>query len=206
MKVFLYLDIILHFKLSILFNCNLFLIKNLVIKYHKFKIVSTAFNPHQLITKSKMYKKINILTHTIFLGVIFYLAYKFMLAQAATVQAVDKVKLLNNAADNFIRFGFYLCLISLVLVNILAFKTKRLFWLVVPLLFTAFVSWVMSWQADTIFIFTKQNGLWDGGFSLSEFVAFVIVFFAVIILVINYFILKAIVYKTMKNYSSKAKN
>ena len=153
-----------------------------------------------------MYKKINILTHTIFLGVIFYLAYKFMLAQAATVQAVDKVKLLNNAADNFIRFGFYLCLISLVLVNILAFKTKRLFWLIVPLLFTAFVSWVMSWQADTIFIFTKQNGLWDGGFSLSEFVAFVIVFFAVIILVINYFILKAIVYKTMKNYSSKAKN
>ena len=64
----------------------------------------------------------------------------------------------------------------------------------------------MSWQAEAIFIFTKQNGLWDGGFSLSEFVAFVIVFFAVVILVINYFILKAIVYKTMKNYSSKAKN
>ena len=98
------------------------------------------------------------------------------------------LKLLNIAADNFIRFGFYLCLVSLVLVNILAFKTKRLLWLFVPLLFTVFVSWVMCWQAETIFVFTKQHGLWDSGFSMSEIVAFFIVFFAIIILTINYFI------------------
>lgn len=121
---------------------------------------------------------------------LYYLTYNFSQLRDCNLSALQKAKLLNNSADNFINTGFIICVISWVWANVLAIQTKCSFWVFMPFLFTVIVACLMSWQAETIFIFNKQNGLWKGGFSLSYFLGIVIIFTAAAILGINYLILK----------------
>ena len=138
-----------------------------------------------------MYKKITIIISFLLAAVLGYLQYRYFQAQSSTAFGAEKVSLLNTAADNFSNVGFIICISTWVLVNITSVKTKQLFWLCIPFLFTVFVSWIMSWQDEDIFIFNKQNGLWKGGFSLSYFFGTAIIIFAAVLLVINYSILKS---------------
>lgn len=121
---------------------------------------------------------------------LYYLTYNFSQLRDCNLSALQKAKLLNNSADNFINTGFIICVVSWVWANVLAIQTKCSFWVFMPFLFTVIVACLMSWQAETIFIFNKQNGLWKGGFSLSYFLGIVIIFTAAAILGINYLIIK----------------
>lgn len=118
------------------------------------------------------------------------MAINYAQIQDYNLTALQKVKLLNKAADDFINVGFIICILSWIWTNLFVVKTKQLFWFFIPFLFTVFVSWIMSWQDEDIFIINKQNGLWKGGFSLSYFFGIAIIIFAAVLLVINYFILK----------------
>ncbi len=142
--------------------------------------------------------KINILVHVLLATVLFYLAYKYMAIITYSIIPIDKVKLLNQATDNFTNIGFIICLISWVFTNVVIIKTKQLFWIFIPFLFTVFVCFVMSWQAEDIFIFNKQNGMWKGGFSLNYFLGAIIIFFAAVILMFNFFILKSKIKKSLQ--------
>ena len=144
-----------------------------------------------------MLKKINLLVNLLFLLILFYLAYQFIQLQNLNLKVLEKSNLLNKAADDFINIGFYISILIWILSNINVVKTKQKWWLLAPLLFTIFVSLVMSWQAECIFIFNKQNGLWKGGFSLSYFFGLAIIFFAVIIFTINYYIVKSFLNNNM---------
>ncbi len=130
-----------------------------------------------IIYKNKtVHKKINFLCNLLLLIILFYLAYKFAEVKGYNITAVEKAKLLNVAADNFVNFGFIICIVSCIWVNVLILKTKQLLWLCFPFLFTLFVSLVMTWQSEYIFIYDKQNGMWKGDFSLSYFLGIVIIF------------------------------
>lgn len=137
-----------------------------------------------------MYKKINIVINFLFIVILLFLAYKYNQIYDYNFTAKEKVRLLNNATDNFSDFGFVICIISLIWTNVLVIKTKQLFWFVMPFLFSVIVSVGMSWQLESIFIFKKQNELWEGSFSLSGLFAIVLILFALIVLGINYFILR----------------
>ena len=138
-----------------------------------------------------MYHKINIAINLLFVVVLSYLALNYAQIHDHNLTALQKVKFLNKAADDFINVGFIICILSWIWTNVFVVKTKQLFWLCIPFLFTVFVSWIMSWQDEDIFIFNKQNGLWKGGFSLSYFFGTAIIIFAAVLLVINYFFLKS---------------
>lgn len=138
-----------------------------------------------------MYHKINIAINLLFVVVLSYLAINYAQIHDYNLPALQKVKLLNKSADNFSNVGFIICIVSWIWTNVFVIKTKQLFWLCISFLFTVFVSWIMSWQDEDIFIFNKQNGLWKGGFSLSYFFGTAIIIFAAVLLVINYFILKS---------------
>ncbi len=140
-----------------------------------------------------MYKKIAVIVSFLLAVVLVYLRYRYFQAQKSTAFAAEKVILLNDASDNFSNYGFIICILSLVLVNITSLKTKQLFWLLLPFLFTVFVAYAMSYQAENIFIFTKDNGMWEGGFSLSSLLSIIIIAVATILLTINYFVLKNII-------------
>jgi hypothetical protein len=124
-----------------------------------------------------MYKKTYLFLNFLCFVVLCYLLYEFLQVQNFIIPATEKVQSLNDKADDFINTGFAICLFSWITSNIMAVKSKHLFWLLMPFLFTALVSWIISWQAETIFIFNKQNGLWKGGFSLSYFFGIAIVIF-----------------------------
>lgn len=124
--------------------------------------------------------------------------YKSTQVQNYKLEAVQKIQLFNQAADNFASAGFVICLASWLWVNVLAVKTRQALWVWLPFLYTVFVSWQTSYQEESIFIFNKQNGMWKGGFSLSFFFGVAIIFFSLIVLVINYLILTSL-QKNKKN-------
>lgn len=93
-----------------------------------------------------MYKKINITLNALFVIALVYLMYKYTQAQNIYLPAIEKAKVLNNAADTFITIGFIICLLSLLWTNMLALKTKQLLWFWLTFLFGVFVSWNMSLQ------------------------------------------------------------
>lgn len=138
-----------------------------------------------------MYHKINIAINLLFVVFLFYLAINYAQIRDNNLTALQKVKLLNKAADDLINVGFIICILNWIWTNLFVVKTKQLFWFFIPFLFTVFfVSWIMSWQNEDIFIVNKQNGLWKGGFSVSYFFDIAIIIFAAVLLVINNFILK----------------
>ncbi|MBP6431081.1 MAG: hypothetical protein KA319_04885 [Ferruginibacter sp.] len=142
-----------------------------------------------------MYKKITIVLTLLFTAALVFLAYKYYQAQDYKLIANEKINYLNQAADNFYTYGLIICIASWLWVNIAAFKTKQLFWLWIPFLFVCFVAYKMSYHAEDIFIFNKQNGMWKGGFSISYLVSIVLVLISIVVLCINFFILKNVTKK-----------
>lgn len=137
-----------------------------------------------------MYKKINIALNILFMAVIMLPAYNYFLVQNNDINLTLKINLLGKAADNFFEIGIPICIVSLIWANVMVVKTKQLFWLLLPLLYSIFVGWLIGYHEEDIFIFTKDNGMWNGGFSLSYLLSIIIIFFAVLEITINYFVLK----------------
>jgi hypothetical protein len=142
-----------------------------------------------------MYKKITIAFTLLCVAALTFLAYKYYQVQDYKLIANEKINYLTQAANNFCTYGFIICVVSWVWVNIAVVKTKQLFWLWVPFLFVCFVAYKMSYHAEDIFIFNKENGMWKGGFSISYLVGIVMVLITAVVLVINYFVLKSVIKK-----------
>lgn len=144
-----------------------------------------------------MIKKITWTVTLLLALVLVYLMYEYYQMQNLSLLPADKVKYLKAAADNFCTYGFIICFISWVNTNITAVKTNSPAWLWIPFVFTVWVSCSVSYQAEDIFLFNKANGMWKGGFSLSYFVGIGIILIAAVALLINYFIVKAIIKKRL---------
>ncbi|MBC7721086.1 MAG: hypothetical protein H7068_03630 [Pedobacter sp.] len=118
------------------------------------------------------------------------MAYRFVIVQDSTIQAAQKSVLLGNAADYFTAIGFTTSILSWIIVNGVILKTKRFYWLFVPLVYIVITALLMTYFDEYIYDFNKQNGLGKGGFSISFFISATIVLVSMIILEINYFVLK----------------
>ncbi len=145
-----------------------------------------------------MYKKITIALTLLGVAALTFLAYKYYDVSEYKLIANEKINYLTAAADNFCLYGFIICAIIWAWVNIVAIKTKQLFWLLLPFLFVCFVAYKISYHAEDIFIFNKENGMWKGGFSVSYFAAIGIIIIAVVILLVNYLVLKTVIKKLEK--------
>lgn len=142
-----------------------------------------------------MNKKIGVAINIILAAILVYFANRYADMQAIKSIPVDKIRYLEQAGDNFFNFGFVVCGISWVLANLMVVKTKRFIWLWLPFVFTTVVAFTIGYHMEDIFLFTKQNGLWKGGFSLSYFFSVFLILVVSIALVINYFVLKRFVIK-----------
>lgn len=137
-----------------------------------------------------MYKKAAIFVFSIFVILLTVLLYQFINIQYRTIEAVQKVKLLNIAADNFIITGYSISIITWIMANTIVIKSKQFFWIWIPFLFLIIVSFIMVYFDECIFALNKQNGLWKGGFSLSYIASGIIIVVGLIFIEINYFVLK----------------
>jgi hypothetical protein len=107
----------------------------------------------------------------------------------------DFIPYYEVATDQFSIVGFALCFLVLIWVEVVIIKTKQLFWLWIPFLFVVLVAVTLSYHQEHLFHFKKENGLWEGGFSLSYFVCAGIIFIAGSIILLNYFVCKNILKK-----------
>lgn len=134
-----------------------------------------------------MFKKITIIITLLFAGILFYLANKFnTVNDLKFANAKDFVPYYEAATNQFWLLGVVICFASLVWVDMVAIKTKQLFWLWIPFLFTVVVAITNSYQEEQLFHFKKANGLWNGGFSLSYFFGLGQIFIAGFVILINY--------------------
>ncbi|HNY54311.1 MAG TPA: hypothetical protein PKI86_01740 [Chitinophagales bacterium] len=145
-----------------------------------------------------MINKIAIVISLLFAIILLYLANVYNNSYEIKLIATERINYIQLAAENFSKFGFVCCFISWVLSNIIAIKTKKIIWLLIPLLLTSIISIIITGQTEEIFKFKKAEGLWEGGFSLSYLVAFFLVIVSVLVIGINYFILKQFLNKTTK--------
>jgi len=140
-----------------------------------------------------MYRKISIIIILLFAAILFFAANKYnAVNDLKFASAKDVVPYYEAAANQFLLVGTVICFASWVWVNVVAIKTKQLFWLWIPFLFTIVVAIANSYQEEQLFHFKKANGLWKGGFSLSYFFGIGTILIAGSILLINYWGLKKI--------------
>lgn len=143
-------------------------------------------------------KKLTLFIMLTMIAILVYMACSYYYIQISNRNPNDKIKLLTIAADNFMEYGFMICAISWLIVNIAAVVTKQLAWLLVPFIFTVIVTFLMSYYEEDMFLFKKTNGMWKGGFSMSYFVGVGIVIITAITILINYIILKSSFKKQIK--------
>ena len=145
-----------------------------------------------------MINKVAIIISLLSAIILLYLANVYNNSYEIKLIAAERINYIQQAADNFSMFGFVCCFISWVLSNIIAIKTKKTIWLLIPLLLTSIISIMVTGQIEEIFKFKKAEGLWMGGFSLSYLIAFFTVIVSILMIGINYFILKYFLSKTNK--------
>jgi len=146
-----------------------------------------------------MLKKITIIVSMVFTAILFYVAYKYdAINNFKFASPKDFVPYYEAAANQFWLVGMIICFTSWLWVAIVAIKTKQLFWLWIPFIFTVFVALRNSYHDEQLFHFKKANGLWNGGFSLSYFFGIGIILIAGLIILINYFGLKKYFQKEKK--------
>lgn len=139
-----------------------------------------------------MYKKFTIALLLLFAVILFYFANKFFQVKEYKLIASEKLDYLVNASDNFCKVGIIICFAMLIWVNFIVIKTTKFYWFWLPILFVITVAILIGYLAENIFIFTKQNGLWQGGFSVSYFVSIIIIIASAIFIGLDYIVLKKI--------------
>lgn len=145
-----------------------------------------------------MINKVAIIISLLSAIILLYLANVYNNSYEIKLIAAERINYIQKAADNFSMFGFVCCFISWILSNIIAIKTKKTIWLLIPLLLTSIISIMVTGQIEEIFKFKKAEGLWMGGFSLSYLIVFFTVIVSILMIGINYFILKYFLSKTNK--------
>lgn len=138
-----------------------------------------------------MYPKTTIAITIIFGAVLFFLANKYnAVSEYKFAYPKDFLPYYEQASNQFSIVGAIICFAIWIWVDVVIVKTKQLFWLIIPFLFIVFVALTSSNQSEKLFHFKKDNGLWNGSFSMSGIFSYFLIFLSAIVLAINYFGLK----------------
>ena len=136
------------------------------------------------------YEKITLILCAISVIVLLFLLFDYNQTIHYKLEAIEKKALLTAAKSFFDVCSLAICSLLWLWVNFIVFKTKQLFWLWLPFVFVCFCMYYSSKMGNTIFIFQKQNNMWNGSFSIGYIAGIVGILFVGIILWIDYLILK----------------
>lgn len=141
------------------------------------------------------YGKITFALCVISIIVLLFSLYDYNQTMEYKLVANEKIELLTAAKSFFDECSFIICGLLWFLVNFIVFKTKKFIWLWLPFIFICICMYYSSKMGNTIFIFQKQNNMWNGSFSVGYIAGIFGVLFVGIILWIDYIILKKVVKK-----------
>lgn len=109
--------------------------------------------------------------------------------------AKDKIILLTNVKSEFDTVSLSICVLLWIWVNFMVIKIKQFFWLWIPFVFSGFCIYFSCILGNDIFIFQKQNNMWNGGFSILYIAGVFMMLLVAMVLFVNYLILKKVVKK-----------
>ena len=143
-----------------------------------------------------MFKKVTITLFIISVGVIFFQLQRFRSdLQALYTLNLANADLISAKLSQDVLVGNLLNIFILAFFNVLAYKTRQLYWLLFPLVFFAFTQIVNAYKGEALFRYKKAVGLWEGGFSVGPFFAIIIIAIAAVAIFINYHILRRLLQK-----------
>jgi hypothetical protein len=130
----------------------------------------------------------------------FALPYDFLSENAGSdaVTATAVARGSYEMADSTINLAYITATLLLLLANIDYWRQKHthMFWLSIG--YMAFYNWMYFTLLEAIFLFKKQNGLWEGGFSLNSFAPVVITILFALGVLVNYSTIKYLRNRKMK--------
>ena len=109
--------------------------------------------------------------------------------------ASEKNILLIEAETLFDMASLSICVLLWIWVNFMVIKTKQFFWLWMPFVFSGFCIYFSCLMGNDIFIFQKQNNMWNGGFSILYIAGVFMMILVATVLFVNYLILKKVIKK-----------
>lgn len=109
--------------------------------------------------------------------------------------ANEKIILLIDAESLFDMASLLICVLLWIWVNFMVIKTKQFLWLWMPFVFSGFCIYFSCILGNDIFIFQKQNNMWNGGFSIIYIAGVFMMLSVAMVLFVNYLILKKVVKK-----------
>ena len=146
-----------------------------------------------------MLHKISTLLFILFAGVLFYFSNEYDNSYTIKLIAAERISYIQQAADNFSNCGMIFCFTSWILTNFIILKSSDKRWLLLPVLLVSIISILVSSHTEEIFIFKKQEGLWDGSFSLSFLIAVFSIIGSFVLAGFNFIILTFFLDKKSKN-------
>jgi hypothetical protein len=125
--------------------------------------------------------------------VLLFLLFDYNHTMEDQLLAMEKIELLTAAKSLFDVCSLAICAMLWFWANFLVFKTKQFFWLWLPFVCVCFCTYYSSKMGNTIFVFQKQNNMWNGSFSIGYIAGVFGILFVGIILWVGYFVLKKVI-------------
>jgi hypothetical protein len=110
----------------------------------------------------------------------------------------ESLAVVYSLTDTIYSGSVIACLFFLALANIYFWQKGKGYFFLLTILYVAITSCVYYWLMEKIFILKKQNGLWEGGFSLNYFAPMVITILFALGVLVNYSLIKYLRKRKMK--------
>ena len=110
----------------------------------------------------------------------------------------ESLEVFYSITDYVYTVNVIACLLFLALANIHFWQQGKGYFFLLTVLYVAITSSVYYWLMEKIFILKKQNGLWEGGFSLNYFAPVVITILFALGVLVNYSLIKYLRKRKMK--------
>ena len=110
----------------------------------------------------------------------------------------ESLEVFYSITDYVYTVNVIACLLFLALANIHFWQQGKGYFFLLTVLYVAITSSVYYWLMEKIFILKKQNGIWEGGFSLNYFAPVVITILFALGVLVNYSLIKYLHKRKMK--------
>lgn len=105
-------------------------------------------------------------------------------------QFKEALQTVSSLTDNIHWVCLISCVLFLILSSIYFWQKGKGYFFLLTILYVATTSSVYYWLMEKIFTLKKQNGIWEGGFSLNYFAPVIITILFALGVLINYSAIK----------------
>ncbi len=131
-----------------------------------------------------------------------YFAYNFISKTLVTILPDNLTPVLQKASSQFYTAGLISVVLLWMAANFVSLQLSHTRYLIVVFLLAAFWCIFHAYAQETIFKYKQANGLWEGGFSMTYFIAAGKIILIAVLLSINRATLRRLILKQSESLES----